>query len=273
MIYLSREDASALMETEKQGQESLAGITSTSKAGVWTQLKYVMAVLCEILGEQLKRWLAEVDALVSSQRWATVPWYIETAKKYQVGDMLVLNDNGTYSYAATDITKQIIAQAAIDVVDRELRLKVATEVNGELAKVLDEDMPMFRSYIEQVKRPGTIIRYINFEADLLRMSLRIWFDGELIEYKLSTAIRTAVKDYLKTIVFNGVFSVTKMIDRIQEIDGVNEVSWLWGTCRSASQPADTAQTISARYKAASGYFKLDTVNNEDQLNIELIRES
>ena len=270
---MTRAEAEILIENEKQVQSALVGITSTSKVSVWATLKYVFASLFEIYNGQAARWQSEIEALVATRRWATVGWYVEMARKYQHGDMLVINADATYSYATTDTTKQVIAQAAIDVVDRELRLKVAGLSGGELAKVPDEVMLSFKPYIEQIKRPGTIVRYTNADADLLRISLKIWFDGELIEATLLTAIKTAVKTYLKSVVFNGQFSVTKLIDHLQAVAGVNEVQWVSGSGRSAEQNIADATPITARYRSASGWFKIDTISDVEQLEIELVRES
>ena len=270
---MTREDAEGIIEAEKQNQSALAGVTSVSKVGVWTQIRFVFSVLMELLWAEFVSWQTKIEGLAATRPWATTGWYIEQAKLFQLGDVLVVSDDGTYGYAELDESKRVIKQAAIDVIDRELRLKVAGYENGELVKVSDDVMLSFKSFFEQIKRPGTIVRYVNAEADLLRLALRVWFDGEMVEASIKAAIQTAISVYLQTIVFNGVFSVTKLIDTVQLIPGVVEVEWLSGTARSYGQPITAALSISSRHKAASGYYKVEVIDNVPQLEIEMIRES
>lgn len=269
---MTREDAEGIIEAEKQNQSALAGVTTVSKVGVWTQIRFVFSALTELFWAEFVSWRTEVEGLAATRPWATTGWYIERAKLFQLGDVLVISEDGTYGYAEFDESKQIIKQAAIDVVDRELRLKVAAYENGELVKVPDDVMLSFKPYFEQIKRPGTIVRYVNAEADLLRLALRVWFDGELVESDVKAAIQTAISEYLQTIVFNGVFSVTKLIDTVQLVPGAVEVEWLSGTARSYGQDIADAVGISSRHKAASGYYKIEVIDDVPQLEIELIRE-
>lgn len=267
------EEIQAVIENEKQSQSALSGITSSSKVGVWTQIKYVFANVAALLFYLFDTWKVQVETTAAARPWATVQWYIEQAKLYQHGDILEVSSDSTYKYPVLNPDKQLIVQAAIDVVDRELRLKVATMQNSQLAQVPDEVMASFAAYFEQIKRPGTIVRYINEPADLLRLRLKIWFDGELIEAVLRNKITESVKTYLRDIVFNGVFSVTRLIDTIQLINGVSEVLFVEGTARSAAQTIEYATQIESRYKSTSGYFAIEKIGDVEQLFLELIRES
>ncbi len=264
------EKAKFIIESEKQKQTSLSSILSTSKAGVWVQIKYVYAVVAEWIFSQWEGFRKELETLVNTQRWATTAWYIEKAKEFQRGDMLELLPNGQFGYKTIDEDKRVIKQAAIDIVGREFRFKVATEKDGELERVEDEDMTMFTNYINQIKRPGTPIRFINYNADLLAISLKIYFDGELIEADVHKEIVGVIKDYLKNLVFNGLFSVTKLIDQVQTVAGVTECIWKEGKCW-ISTISDT-ESIIDRHRAASGYFKIGKENNKELLNLEMIRE-
>ena len=82
-----------------------------------------------------------------------------------------------------------------------------------------------------------------------------------------------IQNYLRTIVFNGVFSVTKLIDEIQQVSGVTECVWMGGESWTAAQVQSEAILIVDRHRAASGYFAIAKDENEDlQLNLEMIRE-
>lgn len=267
------EEAKTIIEAEKQDSTALAGITSTSKVGVWEQIKYVYAKVAEWIASQWEVYRKELETLVNTRRWATTAWYIEKAKEFQRGDMLAILPNGQFGYSETKTEKRVIKQAAIEVSDRELRFKVATEKDGELARVSDGDMQLFKSYINQIKRPGTPIRFINYSADRITIGLRVFFDGELIEDKLRREITAKVKSYLKDIVFNGIFSVARLIGHVQEIAGVTDCVWLGGESWIATDPRSAAEPIVDRYRAAAGYFKLyKDASGAEHLNLELKRE-
>ncbi len=270
---MNAETARSIIENQKQQQGALLGVTSKSRAGVWVQISFIYASVAEWMFSQWETFREELEDLVNTRRWATAAWYIERAKAFQRGDMLELLPNGQFGYAKKDESKYVIRQAAIEVADRELRFKVATEENGELSRVSDADMAMFKSYINQIKRPGTPIRFINYDADLIRINLRVYFDGELYEDTVRGEVTGKVKGYLKDIVFNGVFSVTKLIDEVQTVKGVNECVWLSGGSWLATESPSAAKDIIDRHRSASGYFKVykDT-GNVEHLNLELHRE-
>jgi len=83
----------------------------------------------------------------------------------------------------------------------------------------------------QIKDAGVKLLITSGPADNLRLVLRIEYNplvinstGARIDGVTMTPVKDAIKLHLQNLPFNGVFSVQKLVDAIQAVEGVNDIS-------------------------------------------------
>lgn len=244
---------------QKESQAELASLNSASKTAVWRLWAYVVAVAHFALESLWDIFKAEVSDLVASRRLGTPGWYVSVAKEFQLGDDLL----ETGLYAVVDESKRIITRASFkeDPVESVLTLKVAKGIDPPTA-LASEELSQFRTYINELKFAGTRISVVSLNADLLRGTINVYYDGILNSGQTLTGIRDAVKAYLQALPFDGVLLRNQLIEQIRAAQGVKdcEIINLRGVQGLASF------TIDRLYESQAGYIQLD----EDSFLINLI---
>lgn len=131
-----------------------------------------------------------------------------------------------------------------------LTLKVAKE-NADGTKVIlnQSEKRAFRAYMNQVKDAGTQIRVVSNEGNKIVITLEVYVNpliiytddedynqnpqntgnedeqnrqnsGKLLRNLSIEPVKDAIKEYITTLEFNGAFVPTYLIDKIQQISGV-----------------------------------------------------
>jgi hypothetical protein len=108
---------------------------------------------------------------------------------------------------------------------------------------------------------------------VLGVNIKVWYDPLVMNSNGTTIIEglkpveDALKAYLQSIEFAGEFVVMKMIDAVQQSEGVKVVSFV-----EATATAGTVVTqITDRHTPVSGYMKI--ADNMDGITIQYIAEN
>lgn len=243
-------------------RSSLANLTSTSKVAIWRLMIYVIAVAIFILEKLMDVFNTEIEEKVKAAKPHTADWYKNKALAFQYGDSLVDSDE----YDVIDATKQIIKQVAIEEGDRIVIVKIATLNGTQLVKLPELDqVNAFTNYINKVKDAGTQIQIINEDADKLKVELEFYYDalvvasdGTLINNPTVNVVSTAINNYLKSLEFNGVFDINKMVDYLQATDGYKSLKISYTGFKAGISTAYLP--INRSYKPLSGYMTLEELN-------------
>lgn len=273
---MNRTEILNIIKGEQALSYDLSRIDNPTALSVMEQLNQLYARSGEILFDRLALAKNELQAIAESAPWATEQWYIDRAKAFRYGLELIVNQYTQYYYdnsglSAEDIAAmQIVKQAAVEMNGRKLIVKVAgIDADGNL-QPLGADLPeeeqlairsAFLQYMNQIKRPGTPIELYNFPADVLRIEYDIYYDGLQVQSRVESDCRTAIDNYLKTIVFNGFFSVTELTDVLQKVKGVRDP--YFKTALHKRYFDTDFQPVDRRIRAYSGYYVLENV----QLNM------
>jgi hypothetical protein len=238
-------------------------LTSTSKTAIYRLIMYISAV-CDFTLEKLHDiFKAEVNETIAAMKPHSLRWYALKAKAFQYGFNLVPEadyyDNTGIAEDAIEVSK-IVDHAAVIEQERELRLKVATDNGQDLEALTAEQLNAFVAYMQRVKDAGVKLSITSTPADLLKVGLRIKYNalvlngyGGRIDGVSATPVQNAIRTFLKNLPFNGVFSIQKMVDVIQAVDGVDDVK------------ADVVQTtygalpftsVDIDYTPDSGYLRV-----------------
>lgn len=196
---------------------------------------YVMAVIVSIPGTLQDLFRTEIDDVINNKNSHTPQWYVNKAKAFQYGFNLVAEkdyyDNTGIADSVVAASK-IIAYAAF-VEEPFVRLKVAKLINGSLAKLTDGERSSFVAYMMRVKDAGVKLKdatITSTDPDKLRLVMRVKFNplvlntaGSRVDGTVTAPVADAVRSYLSNLDFNGLFSVQKLVDQIQLVDGVDDL--------------------------------------------------
>lgn len=261
---------------EKQKQEALSGLTSTSKASVWRLIFYVVAYAIYIHEQIFGAHQQELEVLLRKEKAHGLLWYREKAKAFQYAFPLLVDSD---QFDNTDKTDQqiedskIIKYAAISEDDKESRLilKIATETNGKLSPITQAQYNGFKTYVNEYRDAGVKMTIINYLPDILKLKMTIFIDDKIIDengnHKLlgNKPVEDAINQFMKELPFNGELILNSLIDKLQKVQGVVD-PWIWSADSKWIDPKAGGygeyQPIQISKIPESGYFDLDWPNTE-----------
>lgn len=210
----------------KQSDPVLAELNSTSNVAIWLLWSYIVAVCQWVVENLFDSHKAEVDSIIATQRPHTLQWYVTKAKQFQYGVPLSF-ESDSYATTTTDLAVAIISYAAAVELTSMVRLKVATLSAGALAPLSPAQLTSFTAYIQQIKDAGVRMQITSGNPDVLRLKLKIYYDplvlnavGERIDGTATQPVLDAVKIFLKSLPFNGLFVLNNLIAALQAVEGV-----------------------------------------------------
>lgn len=250
--------------SQKEIQPELAGLTSSSRTSLWGRMVYIMALAIYSLEKLLDIFKIEVDETISKLKPHSLRWYAEKSKLFQYGyDLLPETDYYDNSNLTDDQVQnsRIISYAAVIELTRGLRIKVAKTAGTDLGPLDSQELDSFIAYMKEVKDAGVKLNITSTNADSLLLDIKIIFDplvinslGQRIDGTSLTPVPDAIRKHLRNLPFNGVFSVQKMVDAIQAVEGVvdlnvNQVQSKYGALPFTS--------VNISVVPDSGYLRID----------------
>lgn len=251
----------AAIIAEKEANATLnAALTSSSAVAIWRLWTYVVAVCMWTLEKLFDSHKAEVAALIAAEKPHTAKWYVTIAKKYQHGDSLP-DGSDVYDPVSEDESVRIISHAAAVELYNLLRIKVAKNTGGTLEALSSPELAGFAAYMHRVKDAGVRLQLTSGDPDDLKLELTVYYDplvldntGARLDGTATTPVKDAINNYLQNMPFNGLFVLNKLINAIEETEGVRI-----GTVVSAE--ANYAATpyvpITVEYVPDAGYMTLN----------------
>lgn len=245
---------------------------------------HVVAFVIATFEQTLDSAKAYILSLFATRKTHTLGWYETKAKEYQHGHSLVSEKD---YYDNTGLTEEQIAEAqvikyaaAIEVYDhvanlKGIRIKTATIVDGQLAKVPDVQLAGFSTFMEIVKDAGNKIYKSSDDPDSLKLEMDIYYnplvlaaDGKRLDGTNDTPVLEAINNFLLSgMVFNGWFITSKLVDKLQQVDGVTiphvvSIQARYGELEYFD--------IAVRYQPDAGYLRI--INPETDLVLNYIAD-
>lgn len=160
----------------------------------------------------------------------TPAYYANALLKYQTGDNLEISDDGTsFSYPSIDETKRIVSKVAYSessqegFYDKQLLLKIATGTPNAYSRIAEDEMIKIQAYIDLIKFAGTSIKVVSRKGDVLIPRVTVYHDGAVTNDEVYDNITESLNNYIRSMDFNGVVYVQKIIDAIQSAEHVVDV--------------------------------------------------
>lgn len=266
----------------------LTELTNDSKMSIINAFTWVTSTVIYSFETLLDVFMTDISTIFNSRINGTPAYYANAMLKWQFGDELVINDEGTsFSFAQEDTTKRIISHVSYQEVyseeykDDVLILKVATGEADSLSRLTDEQLIAARAYLNQIKFAGVKCNVISRKGDVLVPRVTVYYDGAVSKEELYDAIDQSLIQFVNDMQFDSLLYAQKVIDAIQKTEHVTDV-WI-NPEASASQGIFIAQyddddhlgeltKIERKVYTSSGYVRQSTKSGEES-SIPTFREA
>lgn len=197
----------------------------------------------------------EIDQRIDANIVPSLSWYREEALKFQLGDALVYDETTrTYKYAVTDSSKQKVKRCTVYDRGSSLSMLVSGDEGGLPVKLGEDVLVPFREYISKIKIAGVIVNINSFDADTIKVRAKIQIDPLVMNSFGQNVISRAypVEDAINAYVAaNGTLNKTKLVDAIQAVDGVVDVTLEEVQAKTELNPSYEV-VVDNNYESSSG---------------------
>lgn len=208
----------------------LTEIDNTSKMSVLNLFTWITSASIWTFENLLDVFKIDIANDLKNRINGTPAYYANSLLKYQSGDKLEMNEEGTlFYYPNIDKSKQIITKVSYseyqeeNFYDKTLLLKIATGNPGAYSKISGSELIAIKEYAEKIKFAGTKINVVSRHGDVLVPRITVYYDGGISEDEVYTNIENALNDFIANIDFDGLVYVQKVIDAIQRAEHVTDV--------------------------------------------------
>lgn len=205
-------------------------VTNDSKMSILNAITWTTSACIWVFENIMDTFKVDMARELQYRVNGTPAYYASALLKYQSGDKLVINDEGTqFSYANIDETKRVVTKVSYSeyqsdgFYDKILLLKVATGEAGNFTRIDDNEMLSVRSYVDQIKFAGTSVNVVSRNGDVLIPKVTVYYDGAISKDEVYTNIENSLNNFIANIEFDGNIYVQKVIDAIQQAEHVTDV--------------------------------------------------
>jgi len=275
IILDKKAEASQLDPLEVLTEQEQQNLTSTSRVSIWNLFAYVFASVAWVQQKLFDQQKIDVDKILLEGQIHTKEWYRQKALAFQYGYALIPDTDKypfpeDYQEAQAIQSSKVIKQASIIKRGNSiLRCKTATDENGELVPVSEEVLEAFGHYMNLVADAGTSILPTSDPADDLKIVVIIHFDPLVInndgtrrDGTNDTPVIDAIKEFLKSITFDGQLIIADLQKAIRAVPGVliadiESAASKFGFHSYDDITVNNVGSINQFRIAESGYMKLD----------------
>ena len=208
----------------------LTELTNDSKMSIINAFTWVTAAAIYSFETLLDVFTTDIAKTFTQRINGTSAYYANAMLKWQYGDDLIINDEGTaFHYATEDTTKRLITHVSYqeyyneEFKDNILILKVASGEGRSLSQLSDEELIAARAYLNQIKFAGVKCNVVSRRGDVLVPRLTVYYDGAITKQELYDNIDTALIDFIVNMKFDSLVYSQKIIDAIQKVEHVTDV--------------------------------------------------
>lgn len=208
----------------------LKELNNNSKMSVINAFTWVAAAAIYSFETLMDAFMLDVATIFNNRINGTPAYYANAMLKWQYGDTLIVNDEGTsFSYATEDVNKRIITHVSYqeyyssDYKDNVLLLKVAKGQKAALEPLTYDELVLAKAYLNQIKFAGVKVNVTSKKGDILVPRVTVYYDGAVPKDTLYDAIDAALIDFIAGMKFDSLIYTQKIIDAIQSVEHVTDV--------------------------------------------------
>lgn len=266
-IIIQHKDGKSELDVYKpyndNGAALMQDLDSGSKVANWRLMCWIAATLSWLLGEALVRHTNEVETQIANASHTSLRYYHTRSLGFQFGHALEYNGK-QYVYLNDDETARIIKRSSVAMYQGILRFKVTKETGGILESLTTPEKIAFKDYLLDVLHPGINYEVISSVADLLKLHLKIFVNPQVLntagEHVVTgePLVENAINDFIKNLPFDGRMNIQKLIDKIQNVTGVEDIELIEAAYKYAGTPW---LVFTREIEPFAGYMELDSVNS------------
>lgn len=266
----------------------LTELTNDSKMSILNAFTWVTSTAIYTLETLMDVFMTDIAKVFNARINGTPTYYANAMLKWQYGDDLVLNEDGTqFSYPSVDETKRLITKVSYqeyyssDYKDNILVLKVAKGESDSLSKLEDDELISARAYLSKIKFAGVKCNVVSRKGDVLVPRVDVYYDGAVSKEEIYSNIETALVQYIQNVNFDSAIYAHKVIDAIMGVDHVTDVHINSGATVEQgvfiaqyddNNSLGALQKIDRKIYTSSGYIKQSTKKGEEK-DIPTFREA
>lgn len=238
-----------------------------SRVSIESILFYVFAVALWSLEKLFDLHVSEVDSRIEQLEPHTLRWYVNKTKAFLYGHKLVADSDyyDTSNLSEAEIEEdRVVKYAVASESNTVVYIKVAGEKNGKPRPLTDSQIAALNSYINTIKDAGVSVQLRNEQADLMRISLVVYYDPTLLSADGvsladgSTPVDDTVKSVITNLPFNGIYRNTDLLAALQALSGVEVVDI--SKVEAKPRNADSFTEVVGFNRPYSGYFEIESLD-------------
>lgn len=257
----------------------LTELTNDSKMSIINAFTWVTSAAIFSFEKLMDVFMLDIAAVFNNRINGTPAYYANALLKWQYGDELVVNEEGTaFQYPTIDEVKRLITHVSYqeyyssEFKDNVLILKVATGSGSNLSRLTDEELIAARSYLNQIKFAGVKCNIVSRKGDVLVPRVTVYYDGAVSKEELYDKIDIALTQFIVDMKFDSLIYAQKVIDAIQKVEHVTDVyidpnatveQGIYIAQYDDNDGLGPLQKIVRKCYTSSGYAKQSTKENEE----------
>jgi len=256
-LLVEKQTFTSLNELDQQGivdEASLIAKLADSKVAEWILWLYNLAVQIHLTEVRTATAVSDLETIIATEKVPTDAWYINKTLEFQYGDSVIV-DPITYQvkYNIIDVTKQIVASAAIENIDKRIILKIRRKISNIFSV---DELNALTSYLDNIKIAGTNIELFNYAGDLFTLNMEVVYDAIYDLPTIQSEVESVVNEYLGNLEIDGYFITANLMTKLQAILGVKYVRFNESTVTD-----DLAVTTNFihEYKSLAGWGEVNPI--------------
>lgn len=245
---------------ETHADALLTDLNSNSKVSIWRLWAFVVAVVISFHEKMWDLFKAEVETKLQAIP-GTANWLAQECKKFQFYEDeeendFAFNSDGTYGYETIDPDRQIVKRVAVTSLWGNTVVKVASvDGNEDPLPLTSGQLSAFNGYLHAIQYAGTTVTSSSKASDKLKISMSVYYNALIAKTVVQQKVEEAVNHYLANLEFDGVFKIIRLIDAVQAVDGVTDIT----IDSIEGRPDGTVEfsVIKRVYNPVSGYIEID----------------
>lgn len=224
-----------------------------SSVSIINLLIYVVAVAHHILERIFDTFKEEVEERIAAAYPGSVSWLWNRAMEFQFDEEsnAYLYEHGVYQ--SVDTEKQIIKHAAVIEEYNVVKIKVSGK---DYAPLEQAQLTAFEAYMNALKFAGVKLSVSSLKSDDLNLKIHIWRNRLVMPEENNSDLKSAIEEYLNNIRYGGTFNKTKLMDAVQTVRGVEDVT-IESCVLTAHDSAGTVTNLQTQnYRPIAGHINL-----------------
>lgn len=272
---MTEEQYYQMIVDEKAARTELDGLTSTANSAEWIRWARLTAWFARLLEARFFDFKKEVDKTISYARISTAPWWEKTMREFQWSTSTLYyvqpSATGQPTYNVVNEADQLIKYVAIQeqlpgLGGNNLLVKVAKQVGGLPAPLDDTtvnvadqtELTACEAYIDALRPAGRKVRLLSLPADTLQVWAKIYINRTANATLIKPKVEAAILAYLSGLPFDGTFYRETLRDRLQAVEGVEDVEFAHTNPSLPPIVCSPGTTvIGQQHRFSAGYAKID----------------